>query len=187
MHGTYCTQPSGLTPSCFSAIYAIHPSCPCYNYNLLYLYSLAPPRKGNRCGYLGWWTPPRLQLLGYMEIVPDRRAATLLPIIDAHVAAGTMIYSDQWSAYSQVGSLPNVGSHSSVNHSLHFVEPATGVHTQNIESCWSLAKWKLKGCHSHQLTSYLDEFMWRERYGSDGLQQHHTKHTAAVPSLIKLQ
>ncbi len=34
MHGTYCTQPSGLTPSCFSAIYAIHPSCPCYNYNI---------------------------------------------------------------------------------------------------------------------------------------------------------
>ncbi len=34
MHGIYCTQPSGLTPSCFSAIYSIHPSCPCYNYNL---------------------------------------------------------------------------------------------------------------------------------------------------------
>ncbi len=26
---------SGLTPSCFSAIYAIHPSCPCYNYNIV--------------------------------------------------------------------------------------------------------------------------------------------------------
>ena len=109
--------------------------------------------------------------LGYMEIVQDRRAATLLPIINAHVAAGTTIYSDQWSAYSQVGSLPNVGSHSSVNHSLNFVDPATGVHTQNIESYWSSAKRKLKamkGCHAHQLPSYLDEHMWRERYGSDG-------------------
>ena len=35
LHGIYCTQPSGLAPSCFSAIYSIHPSCPCYNYNLL--------------------------------------------------------------------------------------------------------------------------------------------------------
>ena len=35
MHGIYCTQPSGLTPSCFSAIYSIHPLCPCYNYNIL--------------------------------------------------------------------------------------------------------------------------------------------------------
>ena len=34
MHGIYCTQPSGLTPSCFSAIYSIHPLCPCYNYNI---------------------------------------------------------------------------------------------------------------------------------------------------------
>ena len=23
----------------------------------------------------------------------------------------------------------------------------------------------MKGVHSHQLPSYLDEFMWRERYG----------------------
>ncbi len=41
MHGTYCTQPSGLTPLCFSAIYAIHPSCPCYNYNLYHGHILA--------------------------------------------------------------------------------------------------------------------------------------------------
>ena len=36
LHGIYCTQPSGLAPSCFSAIYSIHPSCPCYNYNIKY-------------------------------------------------------------------------------------------------------------------------------------------------------
>ena len=34
LHGIYCTQPSGLAPSCFSAIYSIHPLCPCYNYNI---------------------------------------------------------------------------------------------------------------------------------------------------------
>ena len=38
LHGIYCTQPSGLAPSCFSAIYSIHPSCPCYNYNLRNIY-----------------------------------------------------------------------------------------------------------------------------------------------------
>ena len=36
LHGIYCTQPSGLAPSCFSAIYSIHPLCPCYNYNLMH-------------------------------------------------------------------------------------------------------------------------------------------------------
>lgn len=106
--------------------------------------------------------------LGYMEIVPDRTAATLLPIIQAHTATGTTIYSDEWRSYSRVASLPSVASHSTVNHSLHFVDPATGVHTQHIESYWARAKLKLKrmkGCHAHELPSYLDEFMWRERFG----------------------
>ena len=54
-----------------------------------------------------------------------------------------------------------------VNHSRHFVDPATG-NTQNIESYWNRVKTKLKrmkGCHAHQLSSYLDEFMWREHHG----------------------
>ena len=106
--------------------------------------------------------------LGYMEIVPSRDAATLLPTIRAHVRPGTIIHSDQWRAYSRVASLTPVASHSVVNHSLHFVDPATGTHTQNIECYWSRVKRRIKhmkGCHATELPSYLDEFMWRERYG----------------------
>ena len=72
-----------------------------------------------------------------MEIVPQRDAATLLPIIQAHVANGTIIHSDQWAAYNRVASIPGVASHASVNHSINFVDPSTGVHTQNIESYWN--------------------------------------------------
>lgn len=107
--------------------------------------------------------------LGYMEVVSRRDAATLLPIIQAHVAPGTVVHSDQWAAYNRVANLPNVASHSTVNHSVTFVDPVSGTHTQNIESYWNRVKVKLKhmkGCHAHQLTGYLDEFMWRERYGS---------------------
>ena len=105
--------------------------------------------------------------LGYMELLPDRRAGTLLPIIQAHVKPGTIIASDEWRAYSNVGQLPNVAAHRTVNHSLNFVGP-TGTHTQNIESYWNRAKIKFKnmrGVSEEQLPSYLDEFMWRERYG----------------------
>ena len=106
--------------------------------------------------------------LGYMEIVPSRDAATLLPINQAHVCPGTVIHSDQWRAYHHVASLPSVAGHSMVNHSLHFVDPSTGTHTQNIESYWDRVKTKIKrmkGCHATELASYLDEFMWRERFG----------------------
>ena len=108
--------------------------------------------------------------LGYMEIVQQRDAATLLPIIQAHVAPGTIVHSDQWAAYNQVATLPNVGGHSTVNHSVTFVDPTTGTHTQNVESYWNRAKMKLKrmrGCHATQLPGYLDEFMWRERGSTD--------------------
>ncbi len=37
--------------------------------------------------------------LGYMEIVPNRTAATLLPLIQSRVAPGTIVHSDQWAAY----------------------------------------------------------------------------------------
>ena len=59
--------------------------------------------------------------LGYMEIVHQRDAATLLPIINDHVAPGTSVWSDQWAAYNQVSSLSNVSTHSTVNHSIEFV------------------------------------------------------------------
>ena len=103
-----------------------------------------------------------------MQVVHTRDRATLLPIINAHVAPGTIIHSDEWAAYRQVSSLPNVSSHSTVNHSVTFVNPVSGAHTQHIELYWNRAKIKLKrmkGCHAHQIPSYLDEFLWKERYG----------------------
>ena len=105
--------------------------------------------------------------LGFMQIVPDRTAATLLPILQQHVAPGSVVLSDQWASYNQVGNLPNVSAHGTVNHSMEFVSPS-GVHTQNIESYWNRTKMKLKrmrGCAAKEVPSYLDEFMWRERFG----------------------
>ena len=67
-----------------------------------------------------------------------------------------------------MSTLPNVSNHETVNHSVHFVDPITGVHTQNIESYWARCKKKIKemkGVQEGHLPEYLDEFMWRERYG----------------------
>ena len=103
---------------------------------------------------------------GYMQLVAQRNAATLLPIIQQHVHPGTVVHSDEWAAYSRISAAGY--THSSVSHSLHFVDPITGTHTQHIESYWSRAKAKLKRMHGtcdDHLPEYLDEFMWRERFG----------------------
>ena len=87
-----------------------------------------------------------------------------------HTLPYTTIHTDEWAAYGRITSLPNISAHSVVNHSLHFVDPVTGVHTNNVESYGNRVKTKLEqkmGCHRHQLPSYLDEFMWMKRWGRD--------------------
>ena len=49
---------------------------------------------------------------GVMRIVPDRSAATLLPIIEQHLRSGTIVHSDEWAAYNHVQHLPSVGQQS---------------------------------------------------------------------------
>ena len=61
--------------------------------------------------------------LGYMQIVADLSAATLLPIILNHIAPETTINSDEWRSYQQVSALPNVSGHRTVNHSLQIRAP----------------------------------------------------------------
>ena len=104
-----------------------------------------------------------------MRMVPNRTRTTLLPIIQAHTLPGTIIHSDDFATYrNAVGQLPNVVQHRVVNHSLNFVDPVTGIHTQHVESYWNRVKTKFKrmmGVQCAQMPSHLDEFMWRERYG----------------------
>ena len=103
----------------------------------------------------------------YIELVPDRKASTLIPIIEKVVKPGSTIHSDQWVAYRQLNQHPNY-TYQAVNHSKNFVDPDSGVHTQAIESYWAKAKLelkKIKGVSSEQLPSYLDERMWRDRFG----------------------
>ena len=75
--------------------------------------------------------------VGYMEIVDQRDAATLLPIIERHINPGTIVWSDGWAAYNRVAGLPGVAGHQTVNHSIQFINPRTGVHTNAAESYWN--------------------------------------------------
>ena len=81
---------------------------------------------------------------GYMEIVKSRDRATLHGIIQQHILPNAVVHTDEWAAYGWMTSLPNMTSRAAVNHSLHFVDPVTGVHTNNVESYWNRVKRKIK-------------------------------------------
>ena len=103
---------------------------------VIFLHSITMDEVSDRMH--GCLIPHTLLPLGYMELVQKRDAATLLPIMQRHVAPGSVVHSDQWRTSNQVAALPPVTAHHTVNHS---VDPVTGVHT---ESYWNRVKVKLK-------------------------------------------
>ena len=55
-------------------------------------------------------------------------AATLLPIINRWILPGSIVHTDEWSAYN---GLTAAGfTHETVNHSIQFVEPLSLGHTR---------------------------------------------------------
>lgn len=98
--------------------------------------------------------------------VEDRSRNTLLPIIKEYVKDGTTIYSDCWKAYDCLDDEGFV--HYSVNHSLHFKDPDTGVHTNTVEGMWNQVRRSLPkfGTKKEYYHAYLAEFVIRNRFRS---------------------
>lgn len=70
--------------------------------------------------------------------VPDRKEATLIPILKRYIARESIVYSDCFESY--FGLNDYFLDHLSVNHSPGFVNPSNGVHTNTIEGTWSSLK-----------------------------------------------
>ncbi|KAL6724065.1 hypothetical protein ANCDUO_01670 [Ancylostoma duodenale] len=105
----------------------------------------------------------------YDVLVRRRDAPTLLRIICRYVRPGSIIMSDCWRAYNNLTRLPQGYQHVAVNHSLHFVDPTTGAHTQNVESLWQKFKAvaKRKYClNGRRYVDYIREFLWRQQFGN---------------------
>ena len=120
------------------------------------------PRKD---GYA--WRCTRKGCQSVLSIRDGTLANTLLPIIQTYIRPGTSVFSDEWRAYSQITSLGL--SHSTVNHSINFVDPISGAHTQNIESTWSFVKKMLRkqgvmNTSSSLFQTYLPEYLWRRKF-----------------------
>ena len=71
---------------------------------------------------------------------------------------GSVVHTDQWAAYRQLQRILGL-QHGTVNHSLHFVDSVTGVHTQHAESNWCTAKEKLKSIKGSTNPDFLMEYL----------------------------
>ena len=74
----------------------------------------------------------------FLVHAPDRTADTLTAIIREWIEPGTTVISDCWDAYRDLDPLGY--THRTVNHSLYFVDPDTGDHTNTIEFTWHRLK-----------------------------------------------
>lgn len=73
-----------------------------------------------------------------LRLVKRRNKETLVPIIKKHIKPQSLVVSDEWRTYA---SLSQEGyRHVRVNHSQNYVDPQTGLHTQNIERAWQTYK-----------------------------------------------
>lgn len=88
---------------------------------------------------------------------------TLIPIIERECAYGSVIRSNEWPAYSNLNAMGY--QHFTVNHRQHYVDTATGAHTQAIERSWLDAKTmileRMRGVGRQLFQSRLDHFCWK--------------------------
>ena len=93
--------------------------------------------------------------------------ATLLPVIIANVKPGTEIHTDEWRSYARLNRRSYV--HHTVNHSIEFVNPANGAHTQSIElhvpghTQRRSTRRCMHGTSKALFPTYLVEFIWRRK------------------------
>jgi transposase-like protein len=104
----------------------------------------------------------------FLVPVKDRTAETLMAVIRDWIEPGTTVISDGWKAYHDLASQGY--THLTVNHSLHFVDPNTGVHTNTIESTWHHAKVFLGQYNRRDDYHYhLAHFMFAARCRAQGV------------------
>ncbi|GBL77793.1 hypothetical protein AVEN_241515-1 [Araneus ventricosus] len=91
-------------------------------------------------------------------VVEDRTAETLIEITKKYVAPGTTVLSDCWKSYRSLSEEGYVRY--SVNHSVNFKDPITGVHTNGIEGTWSEIKAQLGSViYRHRLRLLTHTFL----------------------------
>jgi len=102
------------------------------------------------------------------KVVPNAKAATLMPHVRKKVLPESTVYTDEFTVYDRLNR--SGYRHSRVHHAEE-VYVAGDVHTNTIEGFWSLVKRGIGGVYhsvsSKHLQSYLDEYAFRYNHRKD--------------------
>ena len=97
------------------------------------------------------------------KVVPNTSGKTLQPIIEANVAKGSELQTDEWLGYKGLDAKGY--DHKKVNHGAKQYVAEDGTTTNAIENFWRHVKCSIKGTHisvsSKYLETYVKEFEYR--------------------------
>jgi transposase-like protein len=98
--------------------------------------------------------------------VRDAKASSIGPILESNLATTvSKVYSDDAAVYSFAMSETLSARHRTVNHSIQWIVPGSRIHTNTVESSFSLLKRGLIGSFhrvsTKHLQRYLNEFEYR--------------------------
>ena len=109
----------------------------------------------------------------FMERVPNRSAATLKEVLIRSVLSGSIIYIDCWSGYD----FGDLWEHYTVNHSLFFKDPDTGVCSNTIEGTSNDIKYscatRCRTTSNDKVDLKLAEYLWKKRFGLNWIRLLH--------------
>ena len=130
-----------------------------------------------RTGVPGRGSQGKTAVLGIVErggrargiVVPNVKAATIIPEIEATVLKDATIYTDELWSYSRLRGLGY--SHKTVEHGKGIYVIAKDIHVNTIEGFWSQLKRSINGTYHHvtarRLQRYVDEYAFRYSHRKD--------------------
>lgn len=132
---------------------------------------------GKRHGKRGRGAEGKTIVMGMVErggsamakVVPDVKARTLLPEIEANVQKDAVVYTDDMLSYSRVARMGY--AHRVVAHSKGQYVIAKDIHTNSVEGFWSQLKRSIDGTYHHvtpeYLQGYVNEYAFRYSHRHD--------------------
>ncbi len=132
---------------------------------------------GKREGKRGRGAAGKTVVMGMVErggnvvanVVPDVKARTLLPEIQATVSKDATVYTDDLMSYTSVARMGY--AHKVVAHSQGQYVMAKDIHTNSVEGFWSQLKRSIDGTYHHvspeYLQGYVNEYAFRYSHRKD--------------------